>query len=83
MRLFFLLTNLHEENFALCHLIIIVDIKNPDAAVRVLMWYLQESNQGHKDFQSFALPTELRYQPIFGLQRYTIFHFFKILLAFI
>ena len=26
-------------------------------------WYLQESNQGHKDFQSFALPTELRYQP--------------------
>src|SRR6056300_251554 len=24
-------------------------------------WYLQESNQGHKDFQSFALPTELRY----------------------
>ena len=25
------------------------------------MWYLQESNQGHKDFQSFALPTELRY----------------------
>ena len=28
---------------------------------RVEMWYLQESNQGHKDFQSFALPTELRY----------------------
>ncbi len=26
------------------------------------MWYLQESNQGHKDFQSFALPTELRYR---------------------
>ena len=26
-----------------------------------LKWYLQESNQGHKDFQSFALPTELRY----------------------
>ena len=23
---------------------------------------LQESNQGHKDFQSFALPTELRHQ---------------------
>ena len=32
------------------------------------LWYLQESNQGHKDFQSFALPTELRYQPIIGLQ---------------
>ena len=26
-------------------------------------WYLQESNQGHMDFQSIALPTELRYQP--------------------
>ncbi len=26
-----------------------------------LMWYLQESNQGHTDFQSVALPTELRY----------------------
>ena len=25
-------------------------------------WYLQESNQGHIDFQSIALPTELRYQ---------------------
>ena len=24
-------------------------------------WYLQESNQGHTDFQSVALPTELRY----------------------
>ena len=23
------------------------------------LWYHQESNQGHKDFQSFALPTEL------------------------
>ncbi len=26
------------------------------------LWYLQESNQGHTDFQSVALPTELRYQ---------------------
>ena len=26
------------------------------------MWYHQESNQGHKDFQSFALPTELWYR---------------------
>ena len=26
-----------------------------------LKWYLQESNQGHTDFQSVALPTELRY----------------------
>ncbi len=26
-----------------------------------IKWYLQESNQGHTDFQSVALPTELRY----------------------
>ena len=25
------------------------------------LWYHQESNRGHKDFQSFALPTELWY----------------------
>ena len=30
---------------------------------RFKLWYLQESNQGHMDFQSIALPTELRYQP--------------------
>ncbi|GEM_PF-1564548 len=24
------------------------------------LWFLQESNQGHMDFQSIALPTELR-----------------------
>ncbi len=39
------------------------DIKNKKSEqnVRIFLWYLQESNQGHKDFQSFALPTELRY----------------------
>ena len=26
------------------------------------LWYHLDSNQGHKDFQSFALPTELWYQ---------------------
>ena len=30
-----------------------------------LKWCHQESNRGHKDFQSFALPTELWHQ---GLQ---------------
>jgi len=25
------------------------------------LWYLQGSNQGHTDFQSVALPSELRY----------------------
>jgi hypothetical protein len=36
------------------------------------MWCLQESNQGHKDFQSFALPTELRHQPHLWGQRYKL-----------
>ncbi len=27
-----------------------------------IKWYHQESNRGHKDFQSFALPTELWHQ---------------------
>ena len=29
------------------------------------MWCHQESNRGHKDFQSFALPTELWHQLFF------------------
>ena len=32
----------------------------------VFEWYHLDSNQGHKDFQSFALPTELWHQTIFG-----------------
>ena len=28
-------------------------------------WCHQESNRGHKDFQSFALPTELWHQVVF------------------
>ena len=27
-----------------------------------MLWFLQGSNQGHMDFQSIALPTELRNQ---------------------
>jgi hypothetical protein len=34
---------------------------------RLLKWYLQESNQGHTDFQSVALPTELRYHHLVKL----------------
>ena len=34
------------------------------------MWYHQESNRGHKDFQSFALPTELWHLLFLWLQRY-------------
>ena len=43
---------------------------------RVKMWYLQESNQGHKDFQSFALPTELRYHCFF-FARANIYSFIR------
>ena len=32
------------------------------------MWYLLELNQGHMDFQSIALPPELRYQSKCALQ---------------
>lgn len=28
--------------------------------LNISTWFLQESNQGHTDFQSVALPTELR-----------------------
>ena len=38
----------------------IINTKNPNSSIRVL-WYLQGSNQGHMDFQSIALPSELRY----------------------
>ena len=34
------------------------------------MWYLQESNQGHTDFQSVALPTELRYHAVLSGCKY-------------
>ncbi len=44
------------------------------------MWYLLELNQGHMDFQSIALPPELRYLCLFGLllprksvQKYGVF----------
>ena len=46
--------------------------------MKKISWYLQESNQGHKDFQSFALPTELRHPVkwvihLFRVQRYDFF----------
>ena len=48
--------------------------------MKKISWYLQESNQGHKDFQSFALPTELRYQLFYhyGCKSTTIFETCKI-----
>ncbi len=35
-------------------------------------WFLQESNQGHMDFQSIALPTELR-------NHYVVVYYFVVL----
>ena len=35
-----------------------------------MWWYLQESNRGHTDFQSDALPTELRHHFSIRVQRY-------------
>ncbi len=37
-------------------------------------WFLQESNQGHTDFQSVALPTELRNLFIFWWCKYINFY---------
>lgn len=49
-------------------------IKNKRVRISELfVWYLLELNQGHQDFQSCALPTELRYQSILRMQRYVKF----------
>ena len=45
-------------------------------------WCLQESNQGHKDFQSFALPTELRHLLIWDCKYIKILIFQKNILTF-
>ena len=42
-----------------------------------LKWYLQGSNQGHMDFQSIALPSELRYLACSGCKYRTIFNLSK------
>ena len=39
------------------------EIQGLDLSCLFLKWYHQESNRGHKDFQSFALPTELWHHP--------------------
>ena len=38
-----------------------LETKKPTVESGFLKWCLQESNQGHMDFQSIALPTELRH----------------------
>ena len=52
--------------------------KLQNKSFRVLMWYLQESNQGHTDFQSVALPTELRYHLYNGFALIRISNFTKL-----
>ena len=39
--------------------------RNRITSIAVSSWCHRESNQGHKDFQSFALPTELWHQILF------------------
>jgi hypothetical protein len=41
-----------------------------------ILWYQLESNQRHKDFQSFALPTELWY-PLLGVANVVCFFTFE------
>ena len=36
-------------------------------------WCWEESNCRHKDFQSFALPSELQHHLVLGVQRYAFF----------
>ena len=55
--------------------------KRTTSVIRFL-WCLQESNQGHKDFQSFALPTELRHQPYLGYKYSAKFYTGKCFCAF-
>ncbi len=40
-----------------------------DCNCLIFRWCHQESNRGHKDFQSFALPTELWHHFAMGLYR--------------
>ena len=54
-----------------------ISFENQEFAVNCFSskWYHQESNRGHKDFQSFALPTELWYHSscVLVMQRYNNF----------
>ena len=39
-------------------------LKTKNPLIEWVSWYLQGSNQGHMDFQSIALPSELRYRAV-------------------
>lgn len=47
--------------------------KQKTHSVEWVLWYLQGSNQGHMDFQSIALPSELRYRACCGCKYIIIF----------
>jgi hypothetical protein len=50
----------------------------------ITVWYHQESNRGHKDFQSFALPTELWHLKRFAGAKVGVFyHSDKFLVTFL
>ena len=51
-------------------------------SVCVKKWYHQESNRGHKDFQSFALPTELWHHVFSECKSTNKFRFCQTLLYF-
>ncbi len=44
-----------------------------EKSLSFLLWCHQESNRGHKDFQSFALPTELWHHRLSGCKGNTFF----------
>lgn len=44
-----------------CKNLELIPNKKPEYFYSGFSWYLQGSNQGHMDFQSIALPSELRY----------------------
>lgn len=41
-------------------------IQKPNPKIGLLKWCGAGSNRRHKDFQSFALPTELPHHPVWG-----------------
>ena len=60
--------------FVFCEKIKNPDCRNQDFTVFFSSrWCHQESNRGHKDFQSFALPTELWHLADLRVQRYAFY----------
>ena len=59
----------YKEIFDIITIITSKKNRNRSTSIAVCSWCHRESNQGHKDFQSFALPTELWHRFRLGLQR--------------